>query len=116
MKVRLHIQNQDIFYYPDLFLSCDPNDRATYYRTPPCLLVEVLSESTARIDRRKKFWAYQTIHCLSEYLLISQTAREVGIYRRADGWAQEIVGEGSIRLKCLDVELALDVIYEDVMA
>ncbi|MTW22084.1 Uma2 family endonuclease [Allochromatium palmeri] len=116
MKVRLHIQNQDIFYYPDLLLSCDPNDRATYYRTHPCLLVEVLSDSTARIDRREKFWAYQTIPSLREYLLISQTAREIEVYRRADGWAQEIITEGSVRLDCLEVELALDVIYEDVLA
>ncbi len=114
MKVRLHIQNQDIFYYPDLLLSCDQNDRATYYRTHPCLLVEVLSGSTARIDRREKFWAYQTIPSLQEYLLISQTAREVEVYRRARDWAQEIVTEGSIRLDCLDVELGLEAIYEDV--
>ena len=26
-----------------------------YYRRNPCLLVEVLSDSTARIDRREKF-------------------------------------------------------------
>ncbi|MBK1723329.1 Uma2 family endonuclease [Thiocystis violacea] len=116
MKVRLHVQNQDIFYYPDLLLSCDPNDRATYYRAQPCLLVEVLSDSTARIDRREKLWAYQTIPSLQECLLISQSAREVEIHRRARGWALETVAEGSVRLDCLDVELPLDVIYEDVLA
>ena len=42
MKVRLRIADQDIFYYPDLLLSCDPDDRETYYRRNPCLLVEVL--------------------------------------------------------------------------
>ena len=29
MKVRLKISQQDIFYYPDLLLSCDPTDRET---------------------------------------------------------------------------------------
>ena len=38
MKVRLNISRQDIFYYPDLLLSCDPTDRETYYRSRPCLL------------------------------------------------------------------------------
>ncbi|MCF7996274.1 MAG: Uma2 family endonuclease [Chromatiaceae bacterium] len=114
MKVRLRINEQDIFYYPDLLLSCDPGDRATYYRAQPCLLVEVLSDSTARIDRREKFWAYQTIPSLREYLLISQTAPEVEIYRRADGWAREIITHGRVQLDCLDVALPLDVIYEDV--
>ncbi len=108
--------NQDIFYYPDLLLSCDPNDRATYCRTQPCLLVEVLSDSTARIDRREKFWAYQTIPSLREYLLISQSAQEVEIYRRTRGWAPETVTEGSVRLDCLDVELPLEMMYEDVLA
>lgn len=61
MKVRLRIADQEIFYYPDLLLSCDPDDRETYYRRNPCLLVEVLSDTTARIDRREKFFAYQTI-------------------------------------------------------
>ena len=116
MKVRLRIQKQDLFYYPDLLLSCDPHDRETYYRAQPCLLVEVLSDSTARIDRREKLWAYRTIPSLREYLLISQTAREVETYRRADGWAQEIVTQGSVRIECLDIELALDTIYEDVPA
>lgn len=29
MKVRLEIGKQDVFYYPDLLVSCDPDDRAT---------------------------------------------------------------------------------------
>ncbi len=115
MKVRLRIDDQDLFYYPDLLLSCDPDDRETYYRTRPCLLVEVLSDSTARIDRREKRWAYQTIPSLREYLLIAQNQRAVEIHRRARGWVLETVTEGSVRLDCLDVELPLDVIYEDVM-
>lgn len=114
MKVRLKIADQDIFYYPDLLLSCDADDRETYYCNRPCLLVEVLSESTARLDRREKFFAYQTIPSLKEYLLIEQNARMVEVHRRAGGWAQEILTEGGVRLDCLDVELPLDVIYEDV--
>lgn len=31
MKVRLRIGGDDIFYYPDLLLTCDPGDRETYY-------------------------------------------------------------------------------------
>ena len=61
----LNISRQDIFYYPDLLLSCDPTDRETYYRSRPCLLVEVLSDSTARIDSREKLFAYQTIPSLA---------------------------------------------------
>jgi Uma2 family endonuclease len=116
MKVRLRIAEEDIFYYPDLLLSCDPDDRETYYCTRPCLLIEVLSESTARIDRREKLFAYQCIPSLREYLLIDQKERMVEVHRREQGWRQEIVTEGGVRLASLDVTLPVDVIYEDVPA
>jgi len=114
MKVRLRIADQDIFYYPDLLLTCDPNDRETYYCSAPCLLVEVLSESTARIDRREKRLAYQMIPSLREYLLIEQDSRAVEIHRRSQGWGAEYVTDGCVRLDCLGVEVPLDAIYEDV--
>jgi len=116
LKVRLKIAEQDIFYYPDLILACDPDDRETYYCTRPCLLVEVLSDSTARIDRREKLLAYQTLPSLMEYLLVDQHQRRVEVYRRAQGWALDVLTEGAVRLDCLDHEVPLDVIYEDVPA
>ncbi len=114
MKVRLRIADQDIFYYPDLLLSCDPNDRETYYRSCPCLLVEVLSESTARIDRREKRLAYQMIPSLREYLLIEQDSRAVEVHRRSQAWGAEYVTDGRVRLDSLGVDVPLDAIYEDV--
>jgi len=41
MKVRLEDKKDSYFYYPDLLLSCDPEDReSAYYRRKPCLLVK----------------------------------------------------------------------------
>jgi len=59
MKVRLRIASEDVLYYPDLLVSCDPLDRARYWREQPCLVVEIASETTARIDRREKLLAYR---------------------------------------------------------
>lgn len=70
MKVRVDHADQTYFYYPDLLLACDPQDREPYYRRRPCMVVEVLSPSTERIDRREKLFAYQTITSLHEYLLV----------------------------------------------
>ena len=116
MKLRAQIAGQDIFYYPDLLLSCDPGDRESHFRRAPCLLVEVTSKSTARIDRQEKALAYQGIPSLKEYLVVSQTEREVGVHRRgADGrFSLETIKEGGVRLDCLHVDLALDLIYEDI--
>jgi Uma2 family endonuclease len=114
MKVRLKISGQDIFYYPDLLLSCDPDDRADYFSQAPCLIIEVLSESTERIDRREKMLAYQTLPSLLEYVLVAQDDRRVEIYRRRTEWRPEIVNEGVFHLDCLDLSVAVDDVYEDV--
>ena len=48
--MKLGIQRQDDvrFYYPDIQVSCEEEAEA-YYNTIPCLIVEVLSASTARV-------------------------------------------------------------------
>ncbi|MDP3696366.1 MAG: Uma2 family endonuclease [Desulfocapsaceae bacterium] len=114
MKVRLNISGQEIFYYPDLLLSCDPDDRADYFCQIPCLIIEVLSESTERIDRREKMLAYQTLSSLLEYVLVAQDDRQVEIYRRRNEWQPEIINDGLFHLDCLDVNISIDDVYEDV--
>lgn len=114
MKVRLNIADKPIFYYPDLLLSCDPADREAYFRARPCLIVEVLSETTERIDRREKLLAYQTLPSLQEYLLVARDAKRVEIHRRSQNWLPEYHADGALRLDCLDTELKLDDIYADV--
>lgn len=114
MKVRLEIGGQTLFYYPDLLLTCDPEDREPYYSTRPCLIVEVLSESTERIDRREKLLAYQTLPSLQEYLLVAQDERHVTVHRRRGDWRAEYVTDGTIPLDCVDEPLAVDAVYADV--
>lgn len=114
MKVRLDIHGKQVFYYPDLLLSCDSEDDATFYRTRPCLLVEILSETTERIDRREKFLAYQTLPSLLEYVLIAQDMQRVEVYRRQHDWRAEVFTEGAFHLDCLNYDLSLNEIYADV--
>lgn len=116
MKVRVEHTGQTYFYYPDLVLACAPDDRETYYRRSPCLLVEVLSPSTERIDRREKLFAYQAIPSLREYLLVDPDKRSVEIYRFGDPVRYETCTEGAFRLDCLDVEITLDEVYADAEA
>ena len=116
MKVRVDNADQTYFYYPDLLLACDVQDREPYYRRRPCLIVEVLSPSTERIDRREKLFAYQTIPSLREYLLIDPDQRCVEIYRFGEPVRHETHTEGSFRLDCLDAEITVDEVYMDVDA
>jgi len=114
MKVHLDFNGKQVFYYPDLLLSCDPDDRETYFRTRPCLIIEILSESTERIDRREKFLAYQTLPSLLEYVLIAQDMPRVEIYRQMQAWQAEIITEGAFHLDCLALNLSMDDVYADV--
>ena len=114
MKLRLNIADKTVFYYPDLLLSCALDDREPYFCSRPCLIVEVLSNSTERIDRREKLLAYQTLASLQEYVLVAQNARRVEVYRRANDWQAEYFDAGEIRLDCLESSVSVDAIYADV--
>ena len=114
MKLRLNIADKPVFYYPDLLLSCAPDDRQPYFRSRPCLIVEVLSDSTKRIDRHEKLLAYQTLPSLQEYVLVAQNARRVEIFRRANDWKAEYFDAGEIRLDCMESRVSVHAIYADV--
>ncbi len=116
MKVRVDHADQTYFYYPDLLLACDPQDREPYYRRHPCIAVEVPSPSTERIDRREKLFAYQTIPSLREYVLVDPDKRWVEVYRFGETVRHETIVEGSFRLDCLDAVIALDEVYIDAEA
>ncbi len=116
MKLRVDHAGQTYFYYPDLLLACDPQDRDPYYRSRPRLLVEVLSPTTERIDRREKLFAYQTIPSLREYLLVDPERRCVEIYRFSQSVQHETHTEGSFRLDCLGAVIPIEEVYRDVDA
>ncbi|MDD5755551.1 MAG: Uma2 family endonuclease, partial [Methylococcales bacterium] len=49
----------DLYYYPDVILGCSSDDNDRFYKEKPCFIAEVLSKSTAKIDRREKWETYQ---------------------------------------------------------
>ncbi|BAU67522.1 hypothetical protein STA3757_49440 (plasmid) [Stanieria sp. NIES-3757] len=117
MKVKVKLPTADIFYYPDLLVTCDPNDSAKYFKTSPKLIVEVLSESTATTDRREKRINYQTLESLEEYVLIAQDEMKVEVYRRdnQDNWTVETLGKSdNLHLTSVGLSLTMANLYEDV--
>ena len=116
-KVRLEINNADILYYPDVMVACgtDGVDH-DYFLSNPKLIVEVLSPSTEKIDRREKRLNYLQIRTLEEYVLVSQRKLEITSYRRSDQWSpQVIVGlESAMDFRSIGLSVPLAQIYEDV--
>ena len=115
MKISLTIANENIFYYPDVLVSCEPDDNDQYYRKKPCLIAEVLSPTTERIDRREKFLAYTLLASLQEYIIISQEEQVVTIFRRKNGWKPEIYrNQDEFDVDCLGCVFTIQEIYEEV--
>lgn len=117
MKLRV-VQN-DAYYYPDVMVTCDPNDSESLYKRSPCLVVEVLSPSTEAIDRREKLMAYRGLPSLRYYLLVSQETRQVECYARdvEQRWLMTVCeNEGALEFLCDDFKanFSLDDVYEDV--
>jgi Uma2 family endonuclease len=106
----------DRVYYPDVVIDCSAHDGSTVVIDAPCLLVEVCSPTTRRIDRGEKLDAYLTIPSLEAYLIVESERRHATLYSRAieAGWRRdEIVSNGSITLPCLGSMLSLDEVYAD---
>ena len=116
MKVNIVAKN--IYYYPDLLVTCDERDRANKnHKAHPCLVIEVLSNSTEAKDRGVKFANYQTIESLQEYVLISQQEQRVEVFRRRDRkfWLLQTYTEGdSIELQSINLTIPIAAIYEDI--
>jgi Uma2 family endonuclease len=109
---------RDRYYYPDVTVVCTPVAELDTFVRSPCVVVEVTSLSTARIDRGEKLDAYRSIASLETYLIIDHRRRRVEHHSRdahSGEWRrEEILGEGRVRVPCLDVDLTLDEIYERV--
>jgi len=105
-------------YYPDIMVVCDPTDNNPYVKQQPCLLIEVLSPSTAAIDRREKLLNYQKLPSLQEYVLVSQTEMQVELFRRDTdgGWLTKSLSTNeTLHLASIDFNISLAEIYEDVI-
>jgi len=79
---------QTTFYYPDVVVTCEiDKEEDDYVLKYPCLIIEVLSPSTASTDKREKLIAYKLISSLQEYAIVWQDEMRVELHRRhGDGW------------------------------
>ncbi|PZD72837.1 hypothetical protein C1752_03187 [Acaryochloris thomasi RCC1774] len=113
-NVKVNYQDE-FYYYPDAFVTCNPKDRDDrYVKRHPKLIVEVLSSSTKIFDIGKKFEDYRRIPALEEYVLISQETQRVECRRRisTEVWETTIYAAGEqVVLKSIGLELAISDLY-----
>ena len=113
--MRLHVGNS--MFYPDVMLACGHGTPHAFYETAPCLLVEVLSPSTAANDRVGKYAMYTGIPTLQTYLIVEQNERRIYAYQReGNEWTlHEVAGEEAIDIPCLGTRLSLSDVYDGVL-
>lgn len=116
-KLRLHQAAQVRFYYPDVSVICRSNAQTEPFQDEPAVVVEVLSDSTRRIDEAEKKDAYLGTPSLMSYLLVDPERVLVVRYVRTDhGFVAESYAgmEMIISLPEVDAELSLREIYDGV--
>ena len=114
VKVRLQVNRDAHVYYPDVMVVCGREANEDRYVANPKLIVEVLSTSTAGVDRHEKRIAYREIAALEEYVIVVQNAIEVTVFRRGENWAPVALDtlESAVELRSIALTLPLAQIYE----
>lgn len=111
LAVRVDSLNE---FYPDVVVDCgDARDEAA----EPVLVVEILSPSTEKDDRGRKWAAYRRLASLRHFMLVAQDAVMVEVYTRSDvGWTLQVfeTADASVEISALDVSLRIAEIYEGV--
>src|SRR5262249_42872184 len=112
---RVKVEAKTEYFYPDVVVTClepqyvGPSPRSLLN---PQIIIEVLSPTTELRDRGAKWVAYQTIHALTDYVMIASDSRRLEHYQRgADGkWAFQTLTEGACVLAS-GVRLEISALY-----
>ncbi len=117
-EVRLTINKLDIYRYPDVMIALISDDEDNYAVTQPIVIVEVLSDSTAKVDTGKKLREYTSLNSLQYYLVVSQDEVLVQVnQRKGNTWSFDFYDNLSdkINLSLFDKTISLSDIYEGII-
>ena len=118
-EMKIWVESIRKFYYPDVTIICEKPD---FYKKRddtienPKLLIEVISKSTEAKDRGEKFFAYQTLETLQEYVLVSQDKHLVETFtKQPDGSWRYLATIGlnsKVYFESVNAEILLKDIYD----
>lgn len=117
-KVKVTLVDHVRFYYPDAMVVCQAAPLGEHFQEQPVVVVEVLSETTRRIDLGEKRDAYLAIPSLKVLLFAESEAPALSVYRRKPqgGFAIEHYAglEALVPLPEIEAELPLAELYARV--
>ena len=117
--MKLRVEEDNAFFYPDVFVTCAESDRGqSHSKSAPVLVVEVLSPATSAYDRGAKFAAYRKLPTLREYALIDPERLSLDLFRRegdSKRWVlHPIEAGGHVEWASVGLKVPLEALYEDV--
>ena len=117
MKIRIRLPGHTRFYYPDASVVCRLNPQDELYQDTPVMVLEVLSDSSRRLDLGEKMEAYLSIASLDLYLVAESTSPTVITFRRTEsGFVRELWQglDAAIAVPGVEGILPLSELYEGV--
>ena len=119
--MRVNIPTTNSFTYPDLTIVCGKPellDDEFDNLLNPIVIIEVLSPSTESYDRGNKFFTYQQIPSLKEYILVDSTACNIQtIVKKDDGlWQFDTISNiaSSVIIQSISQTILVSDVYDGV--
>jgi Uma2 family endonuclease len=111
------LDSADTYFVADIAATCAAIEPRRQAIADPFLIVEILSPSTERHDRRIKLPVYRQIATVQEILFIASDGLYAELHRRAGAqWITEILrgGDARLALTSVPVEIPLGELYEGI--
>ena len=102
--------------YPDAVVTCSPVDGRSDIVPEPKVVFEVLSPSTAAIDRMVKNQEYRATASIQRYVMLEQSRIGATVFARAaDDWVGSVfLGEAMLEMPELGISIPLAEFYQGV--
>ena len=102
-------------FEPDIVVFAGPMDDHDIIVPKPVIVIEVLSDSTARKDRTVKLDGYFAVPSIRHYLIVDWEERKITHYRRENsGMAKPVIlREGALTLDPRGLILDISKVFED---
>lgn len=81
--------SEDTVLQPDLLVVCKPINHINYLDFPPALVVEIISPSSSKIDRREKYEIYEA-QGVKYYLILDPSFKKLEVFEHIDGGFQAV--------------------------
>jgi Uma2 family endonuclease len=107
----------DTYFVADIAATCEGNEIGRQAIKDPFLIVEILSPSTERHDRRTKLLVYRQIVTVQEILFVASDGLYAELHRRSgEQWITEIYrgADARLALNSVSIEILLGDLYDGI--